>query len=251
MTANQPGRLVILTGPSCAGKTPLVRALRRFWPEQANAHRPIVLLNSRSPRPGETDGVEHHFRPRDEIEHLRGDERYAVLDVRGDLQALDVAELVESLKSEDALYEGNPYVARELLTNPRLANIRRLSIFLSPLSREEIEYLTKQPAVSLRALTAELMRRKQLRRAQRSKGVLSAHDLDDIERRATRAYDELCMARELDFVIPNHDGEDSENWDAFYYPLGDARRSLLGVVEFLSGRTPTVAEKWESDLLSR
>lgn len=249
MTANPPGRLIILTGPSCAGKTPLVRALRRFWPDLDDAYRPVVLLNSRSPRPGEVDGVEHHFRSRDHIERLREDEKHVVIDVRGDLQALEIAELAELLKSNDAMYEGNPYVARELLTNPRLAGIHRLSVFLSPLSREEIQYLSEQPAVSLRTLTAELMRRKQLRRAQRSKGTLSAHDLDDVERRAARAYDELRTACDFDFVIPNHDGEDSENWDAFYYPLGDARRSLLSVVEVLSGRTPTTAEKWESDLL--
>jgi len=249
MTVNQPGRLVILTGPSCAGKTPLIKAVRRFWPEQARAYQPVVLLNSRSPRPGETDGVEHHFRLRDDIKRLREDDRYVVIDVRGDLQALDVGGLVESLESGDAIYEGNPYVSRELLTNSRLADIRRLSIFLSPLSREEIQYLSGQPAVSLRTLTNELMRRKLLRRAQRSKGILSAHDLDDVERRATRAYDELRMAHEFDFVIPNHDGEDSENWDAVYHPLGDARRTLLSVLEFLSGQTPTAAEKWESGLL--
>jgi guanylate kinase len=195
------------------------------------------------------DGVEHHFRSRDHIERLREDERHVVIDVRGDLQALDVAELAESLKSRHAMYEGNPYVARELLINPRLAGIRRLSILLSPLSREEILYLSGQPAVSLRELTAELMRRKQLRRAKRLKGTLSAHDLEDVERRVARAYDELRMAHEFDLVIPNHDGEDSENWDAFYYPLGDARRALLSVVDLLSGRTPTTAEKWEPDLL--
>ena len=249
MTANQSGRLVILTGPSCAGKTPLVRAFRRFWPEQTRTLQAVVLQNSRAPRPGEVDGVEHHFRSRDHIERLRDDGRYVVIDVRGDLQALDVVELTESLESGDAVYEGNPYVARELLTNSRLAGIQRLSVFLSPLSKEEIQYLCEQPAVSLRGLTTEMMRRRQLRRGHRLKGMLSAHDLDDAERRATRAYDELRMAHEFDFVVPNHDGEDSENWDAFYFPLGDARKTLRAVVDLVTGEIPPSAEKWEPDLL--
>jgi hypothetical protein len=33
---------------------------------------------------------------------------------------------------------------------------------------------------------------------------------------------------------PNHDGEASENWDAFYYPLGDAREALLAFAALLT-----------------
>jgi len=51
---------------------------------------------------------------------------------------------------------------------------------------------------------------------------------------ASSAYDEVTEAHYFQYVIPNHDGEDSENWDAFYYPLGDAR----GVTRlcFIAGR---------------
>lgn len=51
-------------------------------------------------------------------------------------------------------------------------------------------------------------------------------------------------------VIPNHDGEDSANWDGFYYPLGDARKSLNAFVALLEGETPAGVKHWESDLLS-
>ena len=51
-------------------------------------------------------------------------------------------------------------------------------------------------------------------------------------------------------MIPNHDGEDSENWEAFYYPLGKARRAFLMVVALLRGQEPTGAERWEEDLLA-
>ena len=50
-------------------------------------------------------------------------------------------------------------------------------------------------------------------------------------------------------MIPNHDGEDSEHWDAFYYPLGDARQSLEAVVALVEGTVTTRAEHWQYDLL--
>ena len=135
------GRLVILSGPSCVGKSPLEKALARFFPEQRNQMRKLVLYNSRAPRPGEVERVDYHFRPRSHLEQLRGNSGYAVLDVRGDLQALDLEELQALLNHGDAFFEGNPFVGRLLQTHPRLAGVSRVSVFLSPLSREEIIYL--------------------------------------------------------------------------------------------------------------
>jgi len=33
--------------------------------------------------------------------------------------------------------------------------------------------------------------------------------------------------------LPNHDGEDSDHWDTFYYPIGDARKTLMALVDLL------------------
>jgi guanylate kinase len=70
------GRLIILAGPSCMGKTPLARALGRFYPGLYGQLQPIVLYNSRAPRPGETDGVDYHFRTTHQVEALREDDGY-------------------------------------------------------------------------------------------------------------------------------------------------------------------------------
>jgi len=247
MTPPAAGRLVILSGPSCVGKSPLDRALARFYPDVHRGLQRLALFNSRAPRPGERDGVDYHFRRRTQIEALRIQQRFAVLDVRGDLQALDLADLLER---GDAFFEGNPFVGRLLQTHPALAHVRRLSAFLAPLSREEILFLA-DPArhLSLADLITDVMRRKLLRRTRRQKGELSFEDLENIERRARSAFGELQEAVHFDWVIPNHDGEDSENWDAFYFPLGDARRALLAFVGLLEGRIPPCAEKWEAGLL--
>ena len=249
MPTERSGRLVILSGPSCVGKTPLAKALARLYPELRKSLQPLVLYNSRAPRPGEVDGVDYHFRSRNEIEDLKSKDSFVVLDVRGDLQAMDIRHLSESLSHGDVFFEGNAFVGRDLQTFPALTEVERLSFFMSPLSRDEILSLKTEPHVSLSHLIIEVMRRKLLRRIRRQKGEISVLDLEDIERRASSAYDELREAHYFQYVIPNHDGEDSENWDAFYHPLGDARAALLTFVSLLRNETPSRAERWEEGLI--
>lgn len=249
MSATAPGRIVILSGPSCVGKSPLLKALKRFHPDLAQRLRDVVLYNDRAPRPGEVDGVDYHFRRRGEIEKLRESDRYVVMEVRGDLQALDLDELDALLDEGDAFFEGNPFVGKMLLTDDRLAHCERLGIFLAPLSREEIEFLKDEPGADPKTIVADVMRRKLLRRTAKQKGNLSLADLEEIERRCGSAWSELGFAHLFPHVIPCHDGESSENWDAFYYPLGDARRALAGVVTLLQGGEAPASERWEADLI--
>ena len=250
MTAETKGRLVVFSGPSCVGKSPLAKALARQHPELHISLKPLVLYNSREARPGEADGVDYYFRPHEEIEELKGKDGFVVMDVRGDLQALDLQELRRSLGKGDVFFEGNPFFGGLLLTHPSLGKVNRLSIFMSPLSRSEVLFLkAAEPAVSLPDLVTDVMRRKLLRRTRRQKGELSLKDLENIERRAASAYSELKEAYRFQYVIPNHDGEDSENWDAFYYPLGEARAALDAFVSLLNNKKPPLVESWEEDLL--
>jgi guanylate kinase len=157
--------------------------------------------------------------------------------------------LSESLAKGDVFFEGNPFVGRALLTSPALADVNRLSVFMSPLSRDEILFVKEKRNVSLPDLIADVMRRKLLRRTRRQKGDLALTDLENIEKRASSAFRELEEAHYFQYVVPNHDGEDSENWDAFYYPLGDARVALLAFVSLLEGKTPSEVEHWAKDVI--
>ncbi len=172
------------------------------------------------------------------------------MDVRGDLQALDLNELKNNLENSAVLFEGNPFIGRVLQTHEALAELNKLSIFMSPLSKEEIGFLLSvKPAVSLPDFVTDVMRRKLLRRTRKQKGELSLSDLQNIEKRASSAHREMQNAHYFDYVIPNHDGEDSENWDAFYYPVGDARKSLVSFVAILNGENGKYSEKWTEKLL--
>ena len=243
------GRLVILSGPSCVGKGPLHRAIKVFYSQLSGKLTKLVLYDSRPPRPGEIDGVDYHFRCREYIEQLQNKDDFLVTDVRGDLQALDLNYFRRTLGQSDALFEGNPFIGSELLTIIAKLKITCLSVFLSPLSKAEIEGLKSRQDINLETFVTDVMRRKLLRRTQRHKTILSLPDLENIEVRAKSAYKEMKQAWRFDFVIPNHDGEDSDNWNAFYYPIGDARLALMCFADILSGRGTDYAEHWTEDLL--
>ena len=224
--------------------------MTKFYPELSAQLRKLVLFNSRHARPGEVDGVDYHFRTRAQVESLRSDSPYAVIEVRSDVQAVDMERLKSSLEHGDVFFEGSPFVGLTLQTHPHFAAVNRLSIFVSPLSREEIVYL-KAPErnLSLPDFVTDMMRRKLLRRTRRQKQELSAKDLEDIETRAGSAYREMKEAWRFQHVIPNHDGEDSDNWEAFYYPIGDARKTVEALAALLKGTVPPGVEKWDENLL--
>lgn len=249
MSLVKMGKLIIISGPSGVGKSPLHQALEKFYPEIAGRLNKLILYNSRQPRPKEVEGKDYFFRSRPFMEELRKKENFVVLDVRGDLQALDIVELNNNLEKTDLLFEGNPFIGKTLLLHPSLRNVQKIGIFISPLSREEIIFFKSLgDRLALPELVTDIMRRKLLRRTEKQKGILSLTDLENIETRARSAPEELREAFQFEYVLPNHDGEDSENWNTFYYPVGEARKTLLSLVEILQGRKTSYAEKWEENL---
>jgi len=243
-------KLIILTGPSCIGKSPLEKSLSRFYPELRKTLHKLVLYNDRAARPGEADGVDYHFRTSGQLKLLEKDPGYIFMDVRGDLQALDLVELEGILKRSNAFFEGNPYVAKAMQSHPKLQQFEKMSVFLSPLSKDELNEL-KDPEkhVDLEEFAIQVMRRKQIRRKTRQRVEITLNDLQDVEKRAGSVFKELEMAWNFDYVIPNHDGEDSDNWEMFYYPVGDARKTLQAFAELLQGKVPQLAEKWDKEML--
>lgn len=60
-------KLITITGPSCSGKTTLVRKLLAL---DDSPFVEITSFTSRQPRQGEIDGVDYHFKSVEECEHL-------------------------------------------------------------------------------------------------------------------------------------------------------------------------------------
>nr|WP_197381416.1 guanylate kinase [Mycolicibacterium mengxianglii] len=65
-TLGPRGRVVVLSGPSAVGKSTVVRCLRERLPDLHFS----VSATTRSPRPGEVDGVDYHFVTAEKFQQL-------------------------------------------------------------------------------------------------------------------------------------------------------------------------------------
>jgi guanylate kinase len=227
-------KFIILSGPSCIGKGPLLEALRRVYPKLTFGQP--VRYTSRIMRPGERDGVEFHFRSATDIRALPP-EQFFVYPMRNQWQALDINELDELFsRYERIITECYPPVLLSLLEHPRIIKasigfaIR--TVFITPLSDQEITELAEQTPRPLAEIIADIMRAKQIRRAVNQGKLLSAEELDDINVRAGQAHGEMQYRRLYSDVIVNHDGEDSDNWRSTL-PRGDAGRTLHALARIM------------------
>ena len=243
------GRMILVSGPSCIGKGPLFEALRRCHPDLAKPLRKVILYNDREIRPIERDGVDFFFRTRAEIEDLGRRSGFLTFPVRDDLQALETASIQRLLAAGyTPYYEGNHIVPLTLLDEGILAGIPNVTIFLSPLSREEILFLRER--VDLCDFVQRVQRYKLLRRTRKQKGGLSHKELREIERRSGTTMDEMRLGWRFDVVIPLYSGEGDDNWDAFNYPIGSARAAMEALAAVLRGESmPPGGEHWEADLV--
>jgi len=238
-------RLLIVCGPSNVGKSPLRDVLEDEFPD-LTLESP-VLYNSRAPRPDEEDGVDYHFRSEEEIEELEDEDGFLVVEIEDTFEAVDVGELAEMLGESDVIYEGNPAIGLGLQEREELEGFDIIDVFISPLDRSEVEAF-QDTHVGLEPLLKDLSRRRLLRRKAGSRPFLSLPDLEDVEDRAERAYKDLQQAPRFTWVLPNHDGEDSEHWQAFPHPIGDARKAVYAVAGLLRGEESDILERWPEDL---
>ena len=166
------GTLYIISAPSGAGKTSLVKALL----ERLSGVVVSVSHTTRAPRPGEQDGVDYHFIDKDEFERLveRGEflEHAQVFDNYYGTRRATVLERLEA--DEDVILEIDWQGARQVSA----AFPEALRVFILPPSREAL----------LERLTT---------RGQDSDEVIS--------RRMADAINEMSRYDEYDYLIFNDD----------------------------------------------
>jgi guanylate kinase len=128
----QPGRLIVLSGPSGVGKDTVLDELRRLDPTL----RYSVSYTTREPRPGEQDGVDYSFV--DEPTFRRMADRGEFLEwaeVHGHLYGTSEARVRESLdRGDDIVLKIDVQGAAWI--RPRVAGA--IFIFLLPPSEDEL-----------------------------------------------------------------------------------------------------------------
>ena len=201
-------RLVILSGPSCVGKGPTLRALDRSFPTVRQRSGKVVLHTSRKARPGEINGVHYHFSEAVTIRNFDPG-RFVVVDVRTDVQAMDMQEVAQELENHELIFaEVFPTLAialRQWSTTQNRSNIEIVRVAMLPLSNDELQHRVQTELKPASQIVYEEMRQKLVNR----KARLNPNDkLDDIEKRAQRAFEECQMMIGYEHHIVNHVGED-------------------------------------------
>ncbi len=170
------GLLLIVSAPSGAGKTTLVRALLKADP----AVRLSVSYTTRAPRPGEVNGKDYHF---------VGKQEFLAMASQGEL--LESAEVYGNYYGTSGAWIGRELAAgRDILLEidwQGAVQVRRqfadaLSIFILP--------------PSLQALRNRLMNRAQ-------------DNQEVIEKRMAAAAEDIGHAGEFDYIIVNDDFDEA------------------------------------------
>jgi guanylate kinase len=232
-----PKRLLILSGPSCVGKGPLRSATRKYHPELEYAEP--VICHSRAPRlkrstgTYEIHGLDYYFLPRGLFEQMDPG-RFLVVKIRTEYQAVDLVQLGYLFQDHDlVLIEAYPTLAKRLVTwakKQKDPDILVKTVFLTPLSEEEIARAVEREGKSPETIVFDIMREKLIRRGEDPPGK--------IEERAKWAFREMQYAKDYDLVIVNHAGEDDV--EAWSEPLSQEARRVL--TEFAR-----ILHNWGSD----
>ncbi len=173
-------RLYVLSGPSGAGKTTIVRALLRRIEDLEFS----VSCTTRPPRPGEREGEDYHF---------ISEEQFAALAATGEFL-------------EHASVYGYRYGTPRAEVERRLARGRSVMLDIDTQGAIQIRRRGQQMGLPMRFIfilppsKEELLRRITQRRSERP---------SELERRCSSAWREIAAGSWFDYLVVNHNLEEA------------------------------------------
>jgi guanylate kinase len=234
--------LILLSGPSCVGKGPLTAAVKKFRPEIEFTKLAVIKSKqSRNhiPRPDEQEVWDNPncWQTQEQIQALKNNSRYIVFNCYGFSQAVDLDMIVNS-SEQTILMEMYYAIVPQLSDSQLLKNIKIETVFLSPISKQEIDFLNSC-GIDVDKAIKSLMATKQYQRAIFHKRKIDRDFLQDIRTRIDDSVCEIESAKNFKYVIVNHDGEGSPNWNRLADgtftgpPVGDAKLAVESLANIL------------------
>ncbi len=178
--AKSDGVILILSAPSGAGKTTLIKKLMRAFPEL----RLSVSYTTRETRPGEMPGQDYHFVGKKRFEEMRGRGEFAEwAKVHGSFYGTPRRPLEQNIRSgQDVLLDIDVQGSRSIKGRYRNA----VSVFILPPSLRELER-----RLAHRKTDRKDIIRKRLENAKRELVEIHGYDYFVLNRRIRDAQDAL------------------------------------------------------------
>jgi hypothetical protein len=142
-------------------------------------------------------------------------------------------------------------IGAQLVKSTFLTDVEIMTVFLSPIGRQEIEDL-KSGGIDLREYLCQIMLHKQLVRARCQGKTVNSGLVKEALSRSRDSFSEMASACKYSHVIVNHDGEGSLNWHRLpsgvfiTKPEGDAGRAVTALVHVLVNSDTIQVEKWNT-----
>jgi len=159
MSHGSPGKLIVVSGPSGAGKT---KVLGRLYECADLPLAASVSATTRPPRPDEVDGVDYHFLTREEFQRRRRKGEFLEC-----FQVFDSGHWYGTLHSAvTAGLDAGKWLVLEIDVQGAKSVVRQypdaITIFIQPPSLEELENrLRRRGTESVESLEERLQRAKQ------------------------------------------------------------------------------------------
>ncbi|OHB56649.1 MAG: hypothetical protein A2Y12_06070 [Planctomycetes bacterium GWF2_42_9] len=238
-------RLILLSGPSCVGKGPLTAAVKQFRPDVKFIKLSVIKSKASRhniPRPDELQvwNDPDCWRAEDELAALAKNDHFVIGKCHGFTQAVNL-DLIVNYREQTILMEMYYPMVPPMLAAQRLKGIKIETVFVTPISEDEIQFAEKC-GFERHSFIKAFMTDKQYNRIAFHKRHIDAEFLEDVKKRINDSVLEIETAKSYNHIIVNRDGEGSPNWNRLAdgtfteEPVGDAKRAMESLASILSGK---------------
>lgn len=221
-------RLIIVSGPSCVGKGPIIEWVRKLYIPN------LCQVKARKTK------TERHKGTEDDLGFDGDNGNYHSFDCRRTEQRIYLDELDRALEEHDIVLLEIYYKAFDFLKQRYESLVDFASTFVSPLDKEELEDLVKQN--KLEHHLPNLMLHHLIERVKLDGKLHTSSLMDELKVRAKDSIDEMKFAQNYRNVIPNHCYESDPRWRLSLL-TGEPKRVVKSLYDIIKTGHSNYADK--------